>query len=124
MSTLYEEQKDEDGFLYFVGRRDNLLKSSGFRVSPTEVEEVLCREDGLREAAVIGIPDSLLGHRIKAFVVASEGADVDLDNVLSSCAKVMPRHMVPKAIELLAALPKTTSGKTNYPALREREGLA
>ena len=112
---------DDDGFLYFVGRRDNQLKSSGFRVSPTEVEEGLCQTGKLREAAVIGIPDSVLGHRIKAFVVPREGVQLDVDDVLASCSTVMPRHMVPKSIEVLDALPKTTSGKIDYPALRNRE---
>ena len=62
---------DEDGFLYFVGRRDNMIKSSGFRISPTEVEEVLFQSGMLREAAVIGIPDGTLGHVIKAYVCSS-----------------------------------------------------
>src|SRR5262249_4073866 len=67
---------DEDGFLYFVGRRDALIKSSGYRISPTEVEEVLFESGKLREAAVIGLPDEVLGQVIKALVVPREGVDV------------------------------------------------
>ena len=114
---------DAEGFLHFIGRRDNLIKSSGFRVSPTEVEEGLCKSGQLREAAVIGLPDEMLGQRIKAFVVPSENAVIEPDQLLADCASRLPRHMVPKAVEVLEALPKTASGKVNYPALRDREAL-
>lgn len=114
---------DEDGFLYFVGRRDTMIKSSGFRVSPTEVEEVLFRSGTLRAAAVIGVPDEVLGQTIKAFVVARDGESLDVDTLREFCAANMPRHMVPKAVEVLPDMPKTTSGKVDYPALRRREGL-
>lgn len=114
---------DEDGFLYFVGRRDNQIKCSGFRISPTEVEEVLCQCGKLREAAVIGIPDGVLGQRIKAFVTPREGSTVNGDELLVFCSLAMPRHMVPKEVEVVAALPKTSSGKVDYPALRQREQI-
>jgi acyl-CoA ligase (AMP-forming) (exosortase A-associated) len=114
---------DEDGFLYFLGRRDAMIKSSGFRISPTEVEEVLFQTGKLRGAAVIGIPDDILGQSIKAFVVPCDGNALDVDALLALCAEKMPRYMVPKAIEALSELPKTSSGKVDYPALRRREGL-
>lgn len=114
---------DEDGFLYFVGRRDNMIKSSGYRISPTEVEEVLMHSCLLREAAVIGVPDDLLGQVIKAFVVPAENAEVDADALRAFCAGRLPGYMVPRFIEILDDLPKTTSGKVDYPALRRREGL-
>ena len=114
---------DEEGFLYFIGRRDTMIKSSGFRISPTEVEEVLFRAGHLKGVAVIGIPDEILGQSIKAFVVARDGETVEPSELLKFCAASMPRHMIPKAIEVLSELPKTTSGKVDYPALRRREGL-
>jgi len=114
---------DEEGFLYFIGRRDTMIKSSGFRISPTEVEEVLFRAGHLKGVAVIGIPDAILGQSIKAFVVARDGETVEPTELLKFCAASMPRHMIPKAIEVLDELPKTTSGKVDYPALRRREGL-
>ena len=114
---------DEDGFLYFVGRRDTMIKSSGFRVSPTEVEEVLFKSGLVKAAAVIGVPDEVLGQSIKAFVVPRDDRKVDGDGLREFCAASMPRHMVPKAIEVLSDMPKTTSGKVDYPALRRREGL-
>ena len=114
---------DGDGFLYFVGRRDAMIKSSGVRISPTEVEEVLFQSGKLRGAAVIGLPDELLGQVIKAFVVPRDGDRLDAAALIEMCAQKMPRYMVPKSIEVLAELPKTSSGKVDYPALRRREGL-
>jgi len=114
---------DDGGFLYYVGRRDTMIKSSGFRISPTEVEEVLFQGGKLRQAAVIGVPDDVLGQTIKAFVVPREGDDLNVEDLLAYCGEKMPRYMVPKAVEVLSELPKTTSGKVDYPALRRREGL-
>jgi acyl-CoA ligase (AMP-forming) (exosortase A-associated) len=115
---------DEDGFLYFVGRRDTLIKSSGFRISPTEVEEVLFQSGRLREVAVIGIPDAVLGQSIKAFVVPADGQSPTPEDLLEFCATRMPHYMVPKAIEVVEALPKTGSGKIDYPAIRRTHGVS
>jgi acyl-CoA synthetase (AMP-forming)/AMP-acid ligase II len=101
-----------------------LIKSSGFRVSPTEVEEVLFQSGKIREAAVIGIPDEILGQAIKALIVPREGEDIDTEDLLVFCAQKMPRHMIPKVVEVLERLPKTPSGKVDYPTLRRREGLS
>ena len=117
-------KSDEEGFFYFVGRRDNMIKSSGFRISPTEVEEVLFQSGMLREAAVIGIPDGTLGHVIRAYVAPRDGESVNPDVLLEFCAAKMPRYMVPKTIEVLDVLPKTSSGKVDYPALRRHAGIA
>jgi acyl-CoA ligase (AMP-forming) (exosortase A-associated) len=114
---------DEDGFLYFVGRRDTMIKSSGFRISPTEVEEVLFQTGKLRGAAVIGIPDEVMGQAVKAFVVPRNGEPLDIQAILAHCAEKMPRYMVPKLVDVLEDLPKTSSGKVDYPSLRRREGL-
>jgi len=114
---------DDEGFLYFLGRRDTMIKSSGFRISPTEVEEVLFQTGKLQAAAVIGIPDEVLGQVIKAFVVAKDGVPLDADALLGICGEKMPRYMVPKFIEVLSEMPKTSSGKVDYPALRRREGM-
>jgi acyl-coenzyme A synthetase/AMP-(fatty) acid ligase len=115
---------DEDGFLYFMGRRDAMIKSSGFRISPTEVEEALLQTGALQLAAVIGIPDEMLGQSIKAFVVSRNGSSRDTETLIAHCAEKLPRYMVPKAVEFLDEMPKTSSGKVDYPALRRREGLS
>jgi acyl-CoA ligase (AMP-forming) (exosortase A-associated) len=115
---------DEDGFLYFIGRRDTMIKSSGFRISPTEVEEALFSSGKIRGVAVIGVPDEALGQSIKAFVVPKDGTPLAAEELAAHCGEKLPRYMVPKIIEILGELPKTSSGKVDYPALRRREGLA
>ena len=114
---------DEDGFLYYVGRRDTMIKSSGYRISPTEVEEALFQSGEILGAAVIGVPDDVLGQHVKAFVVAKDNATRDTKRLLAFCAELIPHYMIPKLVEYLDELPKTTSGKVDYPALRRRAGL-
>lgn len=113
---------DEDGFLYFVSRRDSQIKSSGYRISPNEVEEILMQSGWLQGAAVIGVADPMLGQVVKAFVVPRTGVELDMNALTTFCGENMPRYMVPKQIEALDTLPKGTSGKVDYPALRRRQG--
>lgn len=111
---------DEDGFLYFVGRRDATIKSAGHRISPTEVEEVLVAIDGVQQAAAVGVPDDVLGHAVVAVLTLKDGATVEAAAVVEHCARHMPRYMVPRRVEILDGLPKTPNGKIDYPTLRER----
>src|SRR5262249_9210583 len=101
-----------------------LIKCSGFRVSPTEVEESLFQSGKLREAGVIGVPDPVLGQSIKAVVVPADGQSVTPEELIEFCATRLPHYMVPRVVESVDSLPKTGSGKVDYPALRRREGLA
>ena len=111
---------DEDGFLYFVGRRDNQIKSAGFRISPNEVEEVLHAVAPLRQAAVVGVADAMLGQHLVAFAVPQEKAGtLDPQAILAGCAAKLPRHMVPKQVNLVGTLPMTANGKVDYTALRQ-----
>ena len=112
-------RKDAEGFLYFVGRRDNQIKSSGFRISPTEVEDVITKMPHISQAAVVGAPDEMLGQHLIAFVIPSEHAKIASADVIGHCSAMLPRHMIPKRINIVTALPATSSGKINYPALRE-----
>lgn len=111
---------DEDGYLYFQGRRDATIKSSGYRISPNEVEEVLVSSGMVREAAAIGVPDELLGQAVMAIVVPHDGQPVTQSDVLEMCALEMPRYMVPRRLEVVDELPKTANGKIDYPTLRQR----
>ena len=110
--------KNEDGFLFFAGRRDNQIKTSGYRVSRREIEDSLLANELVISAAVVGIPDSLLGQRVIAFVVPTKSKDFNRDTALAGCAKSLPAYMVPKSCIVLDAMPVTSSGKVNYPELQ------
>jgi acyl-CoA synthetase (AMP-forming)/AMP-acid ligase II len=102
---------DEEGYLYFISRKDDVIKCGGEKVSPKEVEEVLYSLHGIVEAAVVGVPDAVLGQAIKAFVTLGEGARLTTQDVLRHCAQRLETFMVPKFVEFRDALPKTSSGK-------------
>jgi long-chain acyl-CoA synthetase len=102
---------DAEGFLYFVGRKDDIIKSRGEKVSPKEVENVLYGLPGIREAAVVGVPDAILGAAIKAVVALSPGAALTEQDVIRHCAKHLEDFMVPKLVEFRDALPKSDNGK-------------
>jgi len=102
---------DDEGFLYFVGRKDDIIKSRGEKVSPKEVENVLYALPGVREAVVVGAPDPILGLAIKAVVALEPGADLTEQNIIRHCAKNLEDFMVPKIVEIRDELPKTESGK-------------
>ena len=112
--------RDEDGFLYFLGRKDDMIKTRGERVSPKEVENVLCEMEGVAEAAVVGMPDEVLGQAIKAFVVPRTD-ELDERAVLRHCADRLSPFMVPKCVEFVSSLPKTANGKINKRALQTVE---
>ena len=102
---------DAEGFLYFVGRKDDIIKSRGEKVSPKEVENVLYEMPGIREAAVVGVPDPVLGMAIKAVVVAEPGAALSEREVIRHCARRLEEFMVPRRVEFRDALPKSENGK-------------
>jgi acyl-CoA synthetase (AMP-forming)/AMP-acid ligase II len=112
-------KKDQNGFLYFLGRRDDMIKTKGERVSPKEVENVICSLDGISEAAVLGVNDELLGQAIKAYVVMKDGNLVEEKGVLRHCKENLEIWMVPKYVEFLNSLPKTPNGKVDKKALKE-----
>jgi long-chain acyl-CoA synthetase len=102
---------DEAGYLYYVGRRDEMIKSRGEKVSPREVEEVLHALEGVAEAAVVGVPDRILGHAVKAVIVPRQGARLTAADVLRHCRSQLEDFMVPASVEFRAMLPKTDTGK-------------
>jgi len=102
---------DGDGYLYFVGRTDEVIKSRGEKVPPKEVESTLLAISGVREAAVIGVPDDLLGSAIKAFVVPEPGVVLDVSVLQRECRARLESFKVPHHIELRAALPRSSNGK-------------
>ncbi|MHB8563536.1 MAG: class I adenylate-forming enzyme family protein [Acidiferrobacteraceae bacterium] len=104
-------RSDEEGYLYFIGRRDDIIKSGGEKVSPKEVEHVLCALDGVAEAAVVGIPDTLLGQVVKVFVVLRPDYRYHERDLIRYCREHLENHMVPKYVEFVASLPRTPNGK-------------
>jgi acyl-CoA synthetase (AMP-forming)/AMP-acid ligase II len=106
-------QADEEGYLYFVGRRDDMIKTRGQRVSPREVEEVLHRLHGVAEAAVLGVPDPVLGTAIKAVVRPVPGARLTAQEVMAHCLMHLEDFMVPKLVEFRDTMPTTDTGKVS-----------
>jgi len=111
---------DEDGYLYFVGRRDDLLKIGGHKVSPRQVEEVLCQMPEVREAAVVGVPHPEWGEAVQAHVVLHDGAQCDANAVARFCKLRLRAYMVPRTVVFERDLPRTESGKIKKRALLER----
>lgn len=102
---------DEEGFLYFVGRKDDIIKTRGEKVSPKEIENVLYALAGVREAAVVGVPDPVLGLAIKAVVALETFSTLSAADVIRHCAKHLEDFMVPKHVEFRDQLPKSENGK-------------
>ncbi|MET8853697.1 acyl-CoA ligase (AMP-forming), exosortase A system-associated [Amycolatopsis sp. NPDC004625] len=109
--TVY---RDEEGFLYFVGRTDEMIKTSGYRVSPAEVEEAAYATGLVGEAAAFGVPDPVLGHRI----VLAVAPEADAEAISRALAKELPAYMLPRRIEVLPKLPRSVNGKFDRVALR------
>jgi amino acid adenylation domain-containing protein len=107
---------DEDGFLFFVSRRDDIIKTRGEKVSPQEVERVLYALPGIREAAVAGIDDPVFGQLIRAYVALAPSAELSEKEILRHCALNLEDYMVPKSVEFRDALPKTSTGKIRLTA--------
>ena len=108
---------DDRGYLYFVGRRDDIIKSRGQKVAPREVEDVLHAFPGVRDVAVVGVPDKLLGEAVHAHVAAETGVDLEAKELRRHCAEQLESHMVPKRVVIHAELPRIGSGKIDRRAL-------
>ena len=115
---------DGDVCLYVDGRRDDIIKTRGEKVSPREIEDAIYSLDTIAEAAVIGIPDPILGSAIKALIVPKQGAAVTAQEVLRHCASKLEDFMVPKVVEFRPSLPRTESGKVNKRAIAEMSNAA
>ena len=121
LCTHDQFRTDEDGVLYFVGRSDDIIKSRGEKVSPVEVENVLAGVPGIKEAAVVGVPDELLGQAVRAFVVLDPGHAMTEREFRRACMARLENYMVPRDVVFLDELPKTGSGKVRKKSLLEAE---
>jgi amino acid adenylation domain-containing protein len=113
-------KKDNEGFLYFLGRKDDMIKTSGLMVSPKEIENVLCEIDDVVEAAVIGVEDEILGQAIKAFIHLNTGCKVTEKDVINYCRKHLEDQAIPKYVEFCDSLPKNESEKIQKKVLQQR----
>lgn len=102
---------DEEGYLYFVGRMDDIIKSRGEKVAPKEVEQAIYDIPGVKEVAVVGVDDDVLGQAVKAFVVLEKGGALTENDIRRECQSRLESFMVPKSVVFVSDLPKTTTGK-------------
>ena len=121
LSTNDHFTVDEDGLLYFAGRTDDIIKTRGEKVSTVEVENVLHSLPGVRQAAVVGIPDDLLGEAVRAYVVLDEGAVLTESEILRFARSKLENFMVPREVVFLDELPHTESGKVRKRSLLEED---
>jgi long-chain acyl-CoA synthetase len=112
--------RDEAGDIYIVGRHDDILNSGGESISAKEVEEVILSHPAVLEAAVVGMPDEVLGEALQAFLVLRPGEAVSLDEVKEHCLTHLSRYKVPRELIVCDALPKTPAGKVQKRLLREQ----
>ncbi len=110
-------RRDAGGYLHFVSRTDDIIKSRGEKVAPREIEEVLHGAPGVAEVAVVGVPDDLLGEAIEAHVAAVAGAMLDARQLRRHCAERLEGHLVPRRVVLHDELPKSANGKIDRLAL-------
>lgn len=104
-------RQDSDGFVYIVGRRKDMIIRGGANIYPAEIEEVIFRDPGVAECAVIGVPDERYGEIVKAFVVPAAGQEVDVDGIIARCRENLADYKVPAQFEFVEALPKGPTGK-------------
>ncbi|MGK5003812.1 acyl-CoA ligase (AMP-forming), exosortase A system-associated [Janthinobacterium sp. LB2P70] len=111
-------RRDADGYLYFVGRSDDMIKTSGYRVSPAEIEEIVYASGLVGDAAALGLPHAVLGQAIALLVTPAPGVELQRDSVLAACRARLPSYMVPLWVEIRdGVLPRNPNGKIDRPLL-------
>ena len=124
-STGDQGRMDEDGYIWFEGRADDIIISAGYTIGPFEVEDALVKHPKVAECAVVASPDEERGHIVKAFVVLRDPGDKKTpglaEELQAHVKAITAPYKYPRAIEFVDALPKTTSGKIRRIELRERE---
>jgi acyl-coenzyme A synthetase/AMP-(fatty) acid ligase len=115
--------KDEEGYLYFINRNDEMIKTSGYRVSPTEIEDIIHGTGLVTEAVAVGLPHAALGQAILLVVTPSlvaKGDDILKNAVLSRCRRELPNFMVPTLVSVQDTLPHNANGKIDRRRLFEQ----
>jgi len=114
---------DEEGHLYIVGRKKDLIIRGGANIYPVDVEEVLFAHPAVAECAVVGVPDSTFGETVKAFIVLKPGSAVDAEVLAAHCRSLLAEYKVPSSIEFIESLPKGPTGKILRRVLRDSQTL-
>ena len=112
-------RRDDEGYLYIVDRKNDMIVSGGINIYPREIEEVLAAHDAVREAAVVAAPDAHWGDAVKAFVVCDPAAEIDGPALIEHCRARLDGYKVPKEVAFIAALPRNAAGKVLRRALRD-----
>jgi acyl-CoA synthetase (AMP-forming)/AMP-acid ligase II len=102
--------KDEEGFIYLVGRKDKLLKVGGHRINPHEIEDVIMMTNLVMEIVVVGVPDELLGNKLVALISLINKSTSD-DEIIKRCSNLLPKYKMPHEVKIVGSLPKKTNGK-------------
>jgi acyl-CoA synthetase (AMP-forming)/AMP-acid ligase II len=111
--------RDEEGFLYFIGHKDELIKTSGYRVSPSKIEEVAHDTGLVGDAVALGLEDPNLGQQMVLVVSPIRRAEVDVDALLFEMRKALPLYMLPKRVDIRPEVPRSLNGKFDRTLLRE-----
>jgi long-chain acyl-CoA synthetase len=114
-------RKDEEGYLYIVERKKDLIIRGGENIYPREVEEVLWQHPKVQEAAIIGVPDPVMGEEVKAFVVLKPGEQATAEEIVNFCRERLAKFKSPKVVSFVDALPRSLIGKVLRRELREKE---
>jgi long-chain acyl-CoA synthetase len=110
---------DDEGYLFIVERKKDLIIRAGLNVYPKDVEEIIYRHPAVREAAVVGVPDALMGEEVCAFIVKKSGAVLTPEDVISHCQASLAKYKTPRYVEFASELPKTNIGKIQKKELRK-----
>jgi acetyl-CoA synthetase len=116
--------KDEIGYLWFTGRKDDIIESGGYRIGPGEVEDCLMKHEAVASVGVIGVPDPIRGEIVKAFVVPKQGVRLEeglVESLRQFVKKKLEAHAYPREIEFLKEMPLTNTGKISKKELRRMD---
>ena len=110
---------DDDNYLFIVERKKDLVIRGGLNVYPKDVEEVIYRHPGVQEAAVVGLPDTMMGEEVCAYIVPRSGVEMTSAEIIEHCQSNLAKYKTPKFVEFVDALPKTTIGKIQKKEIRK-----
>lgn len=110
---------DEEGFLYFQGRNDDIIKTRGEKVSPVEIENIIYRINGVREVAVMGMPDAIMGEAVIVYITLHDGIQLNEKEIQRECMLHLEPFMIPQKVVFLSEMPKSTNGKIDKKELKK-----